>query len=198
MTEVPETGPRSANRGRGLTVVDLLDRLEHLVVGGRRVPFTPSVLVSEDEVLELIDEARAALPEDLKEAQWILEEHRRLREEAEAAAREVIARATAEADATLAAARKTAEEVLSEARERAEAMVASSEILRVATERAEAVVRQAEEAAAAVRRDADAYARGAMERLEATLVRLTATVRQGIEELERAQSPPSERTRQES
>src|ERR1700736_839715 len=46
--------------------IDLVDALEDLVGGARRLPFTPSVVVNEEEILELVDRIRLALPDDLR------------------------------------------------------------------------------------------------------------------------------------
>jgi len=47
--------------------IDLVDALEELVGGARRLPFTPSVVVNEEEILELVDRIRLALPDEVAE-----------------------------------------------------------------------------------------------------------------------------------
>ncbi len=53
-----------------MSIIDVIDELETLVAGGRRVPFTPSVVVNEEEALELIDRARLELPEEIRQARY--------------------------------------------------------------------------------------------------------------------------------
>jgi len=156
-----------------MSVIDLLDQLEGLVVSGRRVPFTPSVLLNEDEALDLIDQARTYLPEEMKQARWTVEEQSR-----------ILAEAADEASAMRASAQQEAERIHSAAVERAQQLVSESEVLRAARERAEALLHEAQAAAAATRQEADRYARGLMERLETQLGQMAATVRQGIETLQ--------------
>ena len=69
-----------------MSIIDVIDQLEGLLAGGRRVVFTPNVIVNEEEALELIDRARLELPEELKQAHWTAQERERLIAEAEATA----------------------------------------------------------------------------------------------------------------
>lgn len=173
-----------------MSIIDVIDQLETLVSSGRRVPFTPNVVVNEEEVLDLLDRARLELPEEIRQARYTVEQQQRLIEEAEEQARRLLARA--EADAT---------QMDAAAREHAEALVAQHEITRGAEQRGGQIVGEAEQAALRIRTDADAYVRQVMEELEqqiavATqgaqqamhqldelLVRTAATVRKGIESL---------------
>ena len=50
----------------------LLHEVIELVAGAKAMPLSSSVLISRDEVLGLLDEAVAALPEELKRARWML------------------------------------------------------------------------------------------------------------------------------
>jgi vacuolar-type H+-ATPase subunit H len=157
------------------SVIDLLDRLEGLVVNGKRIVFTPNVLVNEDEALDLVDRARIQLPEEIKQAHWVIDEQEsiigRARETAEAIVEE--ARAAAERD--VAGAREEAE--------RAAALVSGHAVARAAEERARTLVHEAEEQASHVSSEADAYAREVMETLEGQLQRTVQTVRKGLESL---------------
>ena len=55
-------------------VIDLLDRLEELVGTGRRVPLSTRVIVEEDEFLAILDQIRAAVPREIRDAQRVVEE----------------------------------------------------------------------------------------------------------------------------
>ncbi|MGD0195083.1 MAG: hypothetical protein ABSC35_09510 [Candidatus Dormibacteria bacterium] len=161
-------GPESVDT----TVIDLVDQLEELVSTGRRVPFTSGVVVNEDEVLELIDRTRLALPDELMQARHLLEDQRRVLTEAEQEAERILSRAEAEVD-----------RIVAEAQARAAVMVNDHALVDQAREQAATLIAQAEERAAKTCSDADAYAREVMLRLEDQLMRAATTVRKGIDAL---------------
>ena len=51
-----------------MTVLDLLDELEEIVDTAPNVPLTGKIMVESSEVLEIVDDIRKALPEDVKQA----------------------------------------------------------------------------------------------------------------------------------
>jgi len=162
---------------RAETAVELIDQLEELISSGRRVPFSASMVVNEDEVLELVDRIRLALPDDLVAARHLVEDRDR-----------IVATAEQEAETLVAAAEEVADRRVAEAEQRAAALIAESAITAQAQERAESVVAEAESHAAVTREEADAYARNVMQQLEGNLSRALATIRKGIESLPRPDS----------
>ncbi len=154
------------------TVIDLVDQLEELVSTGRRVPFTAGVVVNEDEMLELIDRTRLGLPDELTQARHLLEDQRRVLDEAEEEAERILSRAETEAA-----------RLVDEAHARASVMVGDHEIAEQARLHAATLLSDAEERAAKTCAEADAYAREVMVRLEDQLMRAATTVRKGIDAL---------------
>src|SRR5256885_16330050 len=75
--------------------------MESLVHHARRVPFSSQVMVDEVEIVELIDELRAALPEEIKQANWTVQEQQRLIGEAQAEASRITSRANERAESTI-------------------------------------------------------------------------------------------------
>src|SRR5207245_5105217 len=65
----------------------LVERLEALIVNGRKVPMTSQVILEQAAVLDLIDQLRVAIPEEAKQARSSNQESERVlakeREEAE-------------------------------------------------------------------------------------------------------------------
>jgi ABC-type transporter Mla subunit MlaD len=167
------TPPSSDDLG---TVVDIVDTLEELVGGARRLPFTPSVVVNEEEILELVDRIRVALPDDLVTARHTLDERDQILERAEHEVAEVTARAEEEAA-----------RLVREASAQAAALVDQHAIVTTATEQARAFVADAEHHAASQRSAADDYAREVMQRLEEQLERWLGTVREGLQSLPQPQ-----------
>ena len=49
-----------------------LEQLEELIREAKSMPLSSSVLINRDEVLEMIEEMRKVLPEEIKQARWIV------------------------------------------------------------------------------------------------------------------------------
>src|SRR5919108_6630277 len=73
-----------------MDILHLVDRLEEIFNAGRPIPLTHNLIVDEDRVLELIDQMRVSIPEEVKKAQQILNQRDRILAQAqEEAARTV-------------------------------------------------------------------------------------------------------------
>jgi hypothetical protein len=84
-----------------MDILHLIDRLEELFNESRAIPFTHNVVVDEEKMLDLIDQMRVAIPEEMKKAQQVMTQRDR-----------VLAQAQEEANRTLALAREKGEELL--------------------------------------------------------------------------------------
>jgi hypothetical protein len=100
----------------------LLLRVREIVEAAPKVPLSASSMIAKDEVLDLLDDALARLPEELRAARWLLKE----REE------------------YLTKARHEADEVIDQARSRVERMVQRTEVVKAAEQRAYEIVDAAE------------------------------------------------------
>jgi vacuolar-type H+-ATPase subunit H len=154
----------AAERGSNIEILQLLDKLEALVSGGTRLPLTSRALVDEQEFVDLLDEIRAAVPEEVRQAKRVSQDKER-----------VILQAQGEADKILSAAREEASRILQE-----------DSLIQQASDQANAYVQDAIQRADEVRRGADEYALAALENLEEQLTRLLASVRKGKATLERS------------
>ena len=61
-----------------MDILHLVDRLEELFNKSRPVWFTHSVIVDEDRMLDLIDQMRVAIPEEIRKAQQIISQRDRI------------------------------------------------------------------------------------------------------------------------
>ena len=52
----------------------LLRRVNDIISGAKSMPLSSSVMISRDEVLELLEEAITRLPDELRQARWLLRE----------------------------------------------------------------------------------------------------------------------------
>lgn len=172
----------TAGREEGsLDILDLIDQVEHLVGNSLAVPFSGRVMVDREQLLEVVDQMRLSLPEQILQAQDILQDREEL----------------------LAQAREDAQRLLSEAQERVNVQMQDSELARAsearardilvaAREQAEQVLEAAKREAQEHQREVDKYVLEALRQLEALLLSHLNTVRGGIKVLEEgavSQSP---------
>jgi vacuolar-type H+-ATPase subunit H len=145
-----------------LDIVEHIDKIEELINQARKVPFTSNVMVSEDEIYELIDSLRQILPEEIKQARWIVKERKELLDEA----------------------KNEADRIVSEALDKASKLIAETEIIKKATKQAEEIVKDAENKARTIRLEAEDYADEKLANLEAILTKLITTVEKGRDQLQ--------------
>jgi len=144
-----------------MDILHLVDRLEELFNESRPIPLTHNVIVDEDRILEIIDQMRISIPEEVKKAQQVLAQRDR-----------VLAQAQEEANRTIQLAKKKAEQAASE-----------ESIAKAAESRADQIIEQARADAEIVRRDADEYVVDSLAALENELTRLLTQARNGIAKL---------------
>jgi vacuolar-type H+-ATPase subunit H len=145
-----------------MDILHLVDRLEELFNESRPIWFTHSVIVDEDRMLDLIDQMRVSIPEEIKKAQQILVQRDR-----------ILAQAQEEANRTLAL-----------AREKSEALVERDSIVQAAQGRSEQIIAQARSDGEATRHESDEYVLDALNKLEMELDRILNQVRNGITTLQ--------------
>jgi cell division septum initiation protein DivIVA len=140
----------------------MLLRVRELLENARQMPLSASVIVNRDELLDLLDDAVARLPEELRQARWLLKE----REE------------------FLAKARREADEILEAARSRAERMVQRTEVVREAERQARAIVERADTLSRQMRNEAEDYVDHKLAAFEVVLDRTLQTVQKGRQRLQ--------------
>jgi len=145
-----------------MDILHLVDRLEEVLNQSRSFWFTSQVVVDEDRILDLIDQMRVAIPDEVKKAQQLLAQRDR-----------ILAQAQEEANRTLAI-----------AREKSEQLVERDAIVQAAQARSEQVMVQARAQAETTRRDADEYVLDTLMRLEMELDRSLTQARNGIRTLQ--------------
>jgi cell division septum initiation protein DivIVA len=145
-----------------MDILHLVDRLEELFNESRPIWLTHSVIVDEDRMLDLIDQMRVAIPEEIKKAQQIITQRDR-----------ILAQAKEEANRTIAL-----------AREKAEKQMENNELIQAARSKADQIVNQAHKEAAGTQQEADQYIVSTLTNLEDQLARLLNQVRNGITTLQ--------------
>ena len=153
-----------------MDILHLIDRLEELFNDSRAVPFTHNVIVDEDRMLDIIDEMRIAIPDEVKQARQMLNQKEKI----------------------LARAQEEANRVIDIARNKAEELKAEHTITEEARQLAEQIREDAIADAEKIRRDADEYALNSLMQIQEELERLLNQVHNGILTLEASKRPPKE------
>ena len=77
-----------------MDVLVLIDKLDDLVHNAKPVPLTDQVRVDKEEIYDILDQMRATIPEEIKQARWIVKERQEMlaeaKREAERAADDII------------------------------------------------------------------------------------------------------------
>ncbi len=145
-----------------MDILHLVDRLEELFNESRPIWLTHSVIVDEDRMLDLIDQMRVAIPEEIKKAQQVVAQRDR-----------ILAQAKEEANRTIALAREKADKTLED-----------NEIIQAAKMRAEEIINQSHQESEISQREADNYILETLTGLELHLDRMITQVRNGIKSLQ--------------
>jgi len=140
----------------------LLDQLSEMLESARKLPMSASVSINRDEFGAILAEAIEGLPDELREARWLLKERD-----------QVLERAQHEAD-----------RLLETARIRAERMVEKSEVVRQARRTSEEILEDADRSAAALKHEAEDYVDRKLAAFEVVLDRTMQQVQKGRERLQ--------------
>lgn len=150
-----------------MDILHLIDRLEELFNNSRPIPLTHNVIVDEDKFLDIIDQMRISVPEEVKKAQQVFSQKDR-----------VMAQAQEEANRTLQLARETAE-----------GLVDKESLVQDAQRRASQIIEQARTEAENIKIGADQYAIDALMGLQRELERMTNQAQNGVQVLLQKKPP---------
>ena len=138
-----------------------LRRAIDMVANAPRIPLSSSPRIDGDELLELLDRALASMPQELRQARWMLKE------------RQEFVNKT----------RREANEMLDEARAQAERMVQRTEVVRAAEARARHVIDTAESDARRLKLETEDFLDQRLASFEILLDKLGRTVAAGRQKL---------------
>jgi cell division septum initiation protein DivIVA len=142
-------------------VLVLIDKLDDLVHNAKPIPLSDNVRVDKEEIYDILDQMRATIPEEIKQARWIVKERQEM----------------------LAEAKREAERIVKESRERAEQLVADEEITKQAERAAEDIIDDARAREREIRLGAEDYADEILNTLEVNLSKFIAAVQRGRDRL---------------
>lgn len=141
-----------------MDIMYLIDRLEEIIKGGKRLPFRGLRAVNEREIWPLLDQMRISIPDEVRRAERIIREKER----------------------TMAQAHEEADRIVSLARSEAAKRSAEHTIAQAAEGRATLIWERAEREAARICTGADEYAFDVLCRLEQELRRALTVIENGI------------------
>jgi len=141
-----------------MDILHLVDRLEELFNESRPIPLTHNVIINEDRILDIIDQMRVTIPDEMKKAQQVLTQRDR-----------VLAQSQEEANRTLAM-----------ARDKSEQMLERDALAQAAKVQADEIISKALSDSEKSRRDADKYVIDTLMRVEYELERMLNQARNGI------------------
>jgi len=127
-----------------------MQQLEEMVRDAKSMPLSSSALLNRDEVLEMLAEMQESLPEEIKQARWIVKDREEL----------------------LGKARQDAERIVEQAREDQLRMARKEDIVHRAEEEADRIVAEAEQQAQDARAEAESYVDARLAQFEIALRRI--------------------------
>lgn len=144
-----------------MDVLKLLDEIEDIAEAGSSVPFSSKVMVDRVEILEVVNEIRIKLPDEIKQASWIKGERQRI----------------------LADAQEDADNILKDANYKLEEIIGDHEIIKLAEERAQEILIKAKNNAKDIRIGSMEYADGLLENTQEELKQVITLLNENRREL---------------
>lgn len=145
-----------------MDILHLVDRVEEVLKGSVRLPFTPIRWVDERKIGPLLEQMRISVPEEVRRAQRVIQER----------------------DQLLSEARQKAETLVRQAEQRVGELAGDHTVARAAEARAAAIREKAEREAQAMRADATEYAFNTLCQLEEELRRTLRVVENGLRKIQ--------------
>lgn len=127
-----------------------IHQLEEMVRDAKSMPLSSSALMNRDEVLELIEQMKDSLPDEIKQARWIVKDREEL----------------------LAKARRDAEGMVEQAREEQLRLASHEAVVQRAQEEAERILQEASEDGRRLRLESEDYVDAKLAQLESALQRI--------------------------
>jgi len=141
-----------------MDILELIDHLEDLFNESHSVPFTHSVIVDEDRMLDIIDQMRVSIPDEIKKAEQIINQKDRI----------------------LAQAQEEAGRITNIARDRSLKAVRSEDVFKEANQSANELISRAKAEQELIKKETDEYVINSLKEFENKLQSLIQQVHNGI------------------
>jgi cell division septum initiation protein DivIVA len=140
-----------------------LQQIEELIQEAKSMPLSSSALVNREDVLEILEAARGELPEEIKQARWVVKDREEL----------------------LAKARRNGESIVAKAHQERAHLVSEQEVVRAALEESERILSEAREQARQIRLEAEDYVDAKLAQYEIALEKVGAEVEKSLKQVRR-------------
>jgi len=154
-----------------IDILQLVDRLEELLERGWRLPMGNKVAIDEEMFLNIVDQMRITIPQEIKQAKDI----------------------QLERDKYVAQAHEEARRILAQAREDAAKQLDDHELRKAAQAQADKILKQAQLEAERIRQGADEYAEAKLKELGRQVGQLQTVIKNGLDALERRRNQSQEK-----
>ncbi|MEW6066653.1 ATPase [Desulforamulus profundi] len=144
-----------------MELFNILNELEELIEESPKVPMTKRIMVDENRVLDYLDRIRTSLPEEVRQAKWLVKER----------------------DKVLSESKKEAQRMLEDVAREIEQRAEDHEIVKKAEKIAQETIKKSEEVSAQIRQGAREYADEILQSLEEKLGKMLHEIQQGRNEL---------------
>ncbi|MBI52134.1 MAG: hypothetical protein CL779_02825 [Chloroflexi bacterium] len=171
-----------------MDLLHLVDKLEELVADSKKVPLGNRIMLPYDRILEIIDELRIAIPNDVREAEELVLNKSSLLRSAEEEAKLVISAAESKASTLM-----DEHEIVQSARLKADQIIQQGEnnLKERINQANQEITKRIEDSRVLAQQEmgaADNYAKQLLERQDRQLQAFTSSVHNGLEQLDRVQN----------
>ena len=140
-----------------------LQQIAELIEQAKSMPLSSSVLVNREEIMELLEAAKAELPEEIKQARWVVKDREEL----------------------ITKARRDGEAVLRSAQDQQAKLLSETEVVRAANEEAAQILNEAREQARQLRLEAEDYVDAKLAQYEIALEKTWNELQRSIAQVQR-------------
>ncbi len=155
-------------------ILVLLDELEQEIETAKKVPLAGKILLEKDDLLDIIDKIRTELPEEIRQARWIVRERERVINEAKAEASKII----------------------EDAKSKTKQLALESEVVKEAKLHGEEIIAEAHKISYEIKSSAHEYADNILASIENNLQKSLEIILQGRKEL-KTKNPQTEKDQEE-
>ncbi len=144
-----------------MDILNLLERIEDIIEEASKFPLSNKVMIDKEEILEVINEIRLKLPDEINRASWVAKERQRILNEAQS----------------------EADELIEKVKEQQKYLVEENEITRQAQKYADQLVQEAERKASDMKMGAYSYSDEILSKLQDKIRDINAIIEQNREVL---------------
>jgi cell division septum initiation protein DivIVA len=144
-----------------MDILNLLERIEDIIEEASKFPLSNKVMIDKDEILEVINEIRLKLPDEINRASWVAKERQRILNEAQS----------------------EADELIEKVKEQQKYLVEDNEITRQAQKFADQIIQEAERKASDMKMGAYSYSDEILSKLQEKIREINSIIEQNREVL---------------